>query len=66
MLRKEALVVLTNLSRLMAEKLEEPLSHIPGWVNGQFTIRSMRSYSGMMCVASLPIPLRDQEPDWGP
>ena len=33
MLGKEALVILTNLSLLMAEKLKEPISHVHGWVN---------------------------------
>ena len=33
MLRKEALVVLSNLSRLVKEKLEETISHVHGWVN---------------------------------
>ena len=35
MIGKEALVVHTNMSQLMATKLEEPLSHIRGWVNGR-------------------------------
>ena len=34
-LRKETLVVPLNLSQLMAEKIEEPISHIRGWVNIQ-------------------------------
>ena len=33
MLVKDALVILSNLSQLMSEKLEEPISHVRGWVN---------------------------------
>ena len=66
MLRKEVIFVLANLIRLMADKLEEPLSHIPGWYNGRIKIRIIRLYSGMICGASLHSSLRDQEPDWDP
>ena len=45
MLRNEALVVLKNLSRLMATKLEELLSHICGWGNSWISIAVARSYS---------------------
>ena len=41
---KEALVVLTNLSQIMAEKLEEPISHVRGWVNSRSSITFVRSY----------------------
>ena len=58
MLGKEALVLLTNLSPLMAEKHEEHLSHICGWVNGQIVITVARSYSHMILVACLPSILR--------
>ena len=33
-----AQVVLATFSRLVAEKTEEPILHIKGWVNGQVTI----------------------------
>ena len=33
MLGKEALVILTTFSRLMAEKLKKSISHVRGWVN---------------------------------
>ena len=33
MLGKEALVVLENLSWLIAIKMEEPISHLRDWVN---------------------------------
>ena len=66
MLGKEALIVLTNLIRLMAKKLEEPLSHVCGWVNGRIIIAVARSYSRMIRGDRLPSPLWDQEPDWDP
>ena len=34
-LGKEALVVLANLSQLIAAKLEEPIPHMRGWFNDQ-------------------------------
>ena len=64
MLGKEALVILSNLSRLMAEKLEEPISHVRGWVNGRIAIAVTRLYSRMIRDDLLPSTLRDQEPDW--
>ena len=47
-LRKEALVVLSNLSRLVAEKTEEPISHVCGWVNGWIKIAATRSLCRMI------------------
>ena len=38
MLGKEAPVVLSNLSRIITEKPEEPISHERGWFNGRITI----------------------------
>ena len=38
MLVKEALVVLPNLSLLMAMIMEEPILHVRGWVNSQIVI----------------------------
>ena len=64
MLGKEALVVLSNLSRLMAEKLEEPTSHVRGWVNGLIAIAVARYYSRMICGDCVTSSLQDQEPDW--
>ena len=43
MLGKEDLVVLTNLSQLMAEKLQETISHVRGWVNAWIAIVVARS-----------------------
>ena len=57
MLGKEALVLLVNLSRLVAAKMEEPISYMRGWVNGRITIAVTISYSRMIRGARLPIPL---------
>ena len=43
-LGKEALVVLTDLSQLMAEKMEEPLSHVGFWISGWISIVVKRLY----------------------
>ena len=65
-LGKEALVVLTNLSQLIATKLEEPFSQVRGWFNGLIEIVITRSYYRIICGACLPSPLRYQELDWDP
>ena len=49
MLGREALVILENLSQLMAAKMDEPISHVQVWINGQFEIAVARSYSRMIC-----------------
>ena len=38
MLGKEALVVLANLSQLMESKMDDPISHVHGWINDWITI----------------------------
>ena len=53
-LGKEALVVLPNVSRLMAEKLEKPISHVCGCVNGRIAITVAAFYSHMIIGARLP------------
>ena len=63
MLGKEALVVLYQFSQFMAEKREEPLSQVQGWVNGQTEIAVAGSYSWMISGARLLSPLREQEPE---
>ena len=61
MLGREALVVISQLGRVMAEKREEePLSQVRGWVNGRIAIAVSRSYSRMIRGARLPSPLRGQ------
>ena len=54
---KEDLVVLINLSRLIAIKIKELLSHVDGWVNVRITIAAPRSYWRMICKYFLPSPL---------
>ena len=64
LLGREDLVVLSELSQVMAEKREEPLLQVRGWVNGSITIAVARSYSGIINRARLPSPLWEQEMDW--
>ena len=59
MIGREALGILENLSRLMAEKTDEPTSHVKGWINSLIKIAVARSYSQMIRRAQLSIPLRD-------
>ena len=65
MLEKEALIVLENLSRIMAAKMEEPIFHVRGSIKGWIVIVVMISYSRIICGARLPSPLQDSDPDWG-
>ena len=44
MMGKDALVVLSTLSLLMATKLDEHISHVTGWVNSRIKIAVSRSY----------------------
>ena len=64
MMGKEALVLLTNLSQIMAAKMDEPISHITGWVNGWIAIVVARSYYRVLRRALSPSPLRTWEPEW--
>ena len=41
-LGKEVLVVLANLRKLMEAKIQEPISHMHGWVNGWTAIMVVR------------------------
>ena len=45
MLGKEALVIVGNLSQLMADKMDESISHMFDWINGQIKIVVASSYS---------------------
>ena len=65
-LGRGALVVLSYLSRFMAEKMEEPLSQVRGWVNDQITIPAAMSYLQMIRRSRLPSTLREWDPDWDP
>ena len=48
----------------MVEKMEEPISHVHGWVNGQITTVVARLYYRMIRGSCLPNPLWDREPEW--
>ena len=64
MLNKEVLVVLRDLSRLMAEKFWEPISHVCGWFNSWIIIAAPRSYFRRIQVARLSSTLQYREPYW--
>ena len=64
MLGREALVMLYRLSLVMAEKREEPLLQVYGWVKRNITMAVARSYSLMIRGAHIPSPLWEREPDW--
>ena len=64
MIRRESQFVLANLSRLMAEKMEEAISHVSGWVNGRITIMIMKLYYHTIHEDNLPNPFWYREPDW--
>ena len=62
---KEALVVLADLSRLMAAKMEELILHVHGWINGHIAVAVVRSYSCMIRGDNIPRPLWYKDPNWG-
>ena len=64
MLGNEALVVLANLSQLMAAKMKEFISHVHGWINGCIQISVAILYSCMIRGYHIPIPIRDRDPNW--
>ena len=66
MLGRETLVVLTTLSQLIAAKMDDPILHMQGWVNGGITIEVARVYSQIIHGDRLPSPLQDRDPDWDP
>ena len=63
MLGKEAQAVLATLSRLMAAKKEEPISHVKGWVNVRITIVVASSYFQIIRGARVPSLLWTHDPD---
>ena len=50
MIGREALAVLAKLSRTMAEKMDEPILHVRGWINGQMKTAVEISYSRIIRV----------------
>ena len=49
----------------MEAKMDEPISHVQGWLNCWIAIAIARSYSRMICRARLYSPLKDTEPGAG-
>ena len=49
----------------MAEKMEEPILHVKGWVNGQVEIAVVRLYYRMHWGAWVTSTLSNQDPNWG-
>ena len=45
MLGNEPLVIFMNLSRLMAEKMDEPILYVCGWINYRIAIVVTKLYS---------------------
>ena len=66
MIGREDLVVLSQLSLGMSEKMKEPLSQVRGWLNGRITIAVASYYSRMIRRARIPSPLRERELGWYP
>ena len=64
MMGKEAQGVLANLSQIVSAKMEEPISHVDGWVNGWVAITVIRLYSRMLCGDRFPSPLPTRDPGW--
>ena len=62
LLGKEAQVVLSTLSQLVAAKTEEPILHVKGWVNGRVTNVLAGSYYKMLGGSRVPINLLTREP----
>ena len=57
---RESLAVLSQLSQAMADKKEETLLQVQGWLNGRISITVARSYSRKIRGARLPITLRER------
>ena len=64
MLGKEDLVVLANLSWIMAVKMEAPTLHMRVWINIRISISVARFYSCMIRGSRLPSTLRGRDTDW--
>ena len=64
MLKLLLTVVLSQLSRVMAEKRKGTLLQVRGLVNGIITIAVASSYSRMIRGDWLPSPLQEPEPKW--
>ena len=56
--------MLSKLIQVMADKRQEPLLQVRGWVNRRILIAIARSYSRMIRGARLPSPLQERDPGW--
>ena len=50
----------------MVAKMDEPISHVQGWIDFQIAIAVARSYSYMILGDRLPSSLWDQDTYWYP
>ena len=66
MIGREYLAALAQLSRIMEEKIDELISHLRGWINGQIANAVEISYSNTIRRSRLPSPLQEKDPDWKP
>ena len=64
MMRKEALVVLSTLSLLMAAKLNGPIFHVTGWFIGRIAISVVMLYCRVLHGEQEPSIFQNQEPEW--
>ena len=64
MIGRESLVILAQLSLIIAPKMDKPISHVQDWINSRIAIAFTRSYSCIIYGSQLPSPLQDREPDW--
>ena len=65
-LGREALAVLAKLIRMMAEKMDDPILNVRGWINSWIDIAVTTLYSRMNRVAQLNSTLWYSEPYWDP
>ena len=64
MIGNELQVILANLSRIVAAKMDEPILHVKFWVNCQISIAVARLYSRVLRRYQVPSPVRTRYPDW--
>ena len=63
MLGKDAQVLLNQLSTLMDEKLEEPFSHVRGFINGKITTEQQNMKHRYWCINQGSIRNREAKSD---
>ena len=57
-------MALATLSQVMAEKMDDPILHVTGRVNGWISIAVAISYYRVLCGDQSPIPLWTREIEW--